>query len=73
MVIIKLRGVFLHYLLRILQSVLAMQLGAMGVGLLVGVIVDEEIFDGSVTCSRLVHSKAGGKLLVCAYLNGVEH
>ena len=72
-VVIQLCGVLLHHLLCILHSVLTVEFGAFGVGLLIRMIIYEEIFDFSEARRFLVDRKARGELFVCSYLNSVKH
>jgi hypothetical protein len=72
-VIVQLRCIFFHYLLRILYCVSVVKLGPVLVCLLLWVLIDEEIFNLANTRRCLVDSKARSKLLVCTYLDRIQH
>lgn len=72
LVIIQLRRIILHNLLRILRRILVMQRRALLILLLLGMLVDEQIFNLACARGGLVYGEAGGELFVCADLDGIE-
>lgn len=73
MVVVQLRRVLVHDLLRLMHRVLAVEGGPVRIRLLVGVLVDEEVLDAALARHALVHGKAGGEFAVGADLDRVEH
>ena len=73
MVIVQLRCVIFHYLLRMLHCVLAVKLGPCLVFLFLWVLIDEEVFNLAGTGRSVVDNKARSKLSVCTYLYRIQH
>lgn len=72
LVIIQLRRILLHNLLRILRRILVMQGRTLLILLLLGMIVNKQVFNFALPSGGLVHGEGRGELLVRADLDGVE-
>ena len=72
-VVVQLRRIFFHHLLRIVHCVLVVKRRLDLVCLLFWVFVDEEIFDLAGTRRCLVDGETCGKFSVCTYLDRIQH
>lgn len=70
---VELRGMLLHHLLGVLHGILTMEFGSCLVGLLLGVLINEEIFDIAGTSCSLIDGKARRKFPMCTYLYSIQH
>lgn len=71
--IIQLRGLCIHYMLRCLHSVRPMQLWFTLICLLFRMLVNEQVFDLTRTRSALIDCEGRCEFSVGANLDGVKH
>lgn len=72
-VVVQLGGVFVHDLMGDLNGIMMFKLGLNClVRVFIGMLLDEQVFDGAVSDSSLVDSKGGSELSMLAYANLVE-